>query len=104
MGQYRLTHAAEGDVQQILEYTLERWGPKQVGIYASKLDTCFEELGAFAALSKPWPGDPELRVTTCGRHYVFYLQGDPNVIVAVLHEKEDCVERVKHRLPPIGNE
>jgi len=46
MSCYRLTSGAESDTEQILRYTLRKWGAKQAARYAAQLETCLNQSDA----------------------------------------------------------
>jgi plasmid stabilization system protein ParE len=43
---------------------------------------------------------PDLRMVRCQHHYIFMLarQGSPAVVLAILHERMDLMERLATRL------
>ena len=47
---------------------------------------------------QPLSTQPLLRVVRCEHHYVFYLKKKTPVIIAVLHEKMDVMQRLAGRL------
>ena len=98
---YRLTAPAEEDLRKIARYTLAQWGERQSLHYAGLLEKRFQDIAAGhvqgRAVSKRWP---DLRVSHCEHHYIFYLQSEnkPPCIIAVLHQKMDLLQRLKRRL------
>ncbi|WP_031433637.1 type II toxin-antitoxin system RelE/ParE family toxin [Methylomarinum vadi] len=98
---YELTAAAEEDLRTIARYTLKEWGETQLWRYADLLEKRMEAIAEGAAHSRTFSKRfPEVWVTRCEHHYIFYLhpQGRVPQIIAVLHEKMDLVQRLKHRL------
>lgn len=101
MPAYELTAAAEEDLKNIALYTLKEWGEKQFLRYAELLEKHMEAIAAKSAHSRTFSQRyPEVRVSRCEHHYIFYLhpQGKPPRIIAVLHEKMNLLQRLKHRL------
>jgi plasmid stabilization system protein ParE len=97
------TPSAEDDLAAIARYTMQQWGKAQALKYAGLLDACFQRILSGSEVSKPvFPGDSSVRVCRCEHHYVFYLrqseQQNP-VVVAVLHERMDLMQRLRERLP-----
>lgn len=101
MPSYKLTPDAESDLLGIAKYTIKTWGVKQALRYEAALERCFSSLGQGSArTSTPLPHRPELSCCRCQHHYVFALheEGNPPVILAVLHENMDLVARLRERL------
>ena len=101
MPDYKLTPDAEADLLQIAIYTIETWGIEQAGRYEAAIVDCLAAIAHGTARSKrPMPHRPELLVTRCQHHLVFWLQEENTapLIVAVLHEKMDLLQRLRDRL------
>lgn len=98
---YILTQLAAGDLKDIARYTLNEWGKKQSLRYASLLEKRFQEIAAGAAISRSFSSlYPQIQVTPCEHHYIFYVHddGERPCILAVLHERMDLVSRLQDRL------
>ena len=98
---YELTPAAEADLREIARYTRRQWGEQQAQRYASLLETCFQGIAQNSVLSHTFSERyPQIRVTRCEHHYIFYLshEGMRLRIIAVLHENMDRVARIRGRL------
>ena len=98
---YELTEDADSDVEEIIRYTIRRWGEKQARQYADKLHRCFEKIAGKEVVSRPFSKKyPKALVTRCEHHYVFCLhpEGKPPRVFAVLHERMDMLVRLKKRL------
>ena len=98
---YELTPAAEADLQEIARYTLHQWGVRQARRYARLLEAGFRKIAEGCAVSKTFSERyPQVRVTRCEHHYVFYLHPDGQKprILAVLHENMDLLVRLGDRL------
>ena len=98
---YDLTPAAEADLEEIARYTTLEWGPEQATRYIDKLHECFQKIAKKRVIGKTFSKRfPNVSVTRCEHHYMFYLhvkQTKP-VIIAVLHERMDMLARLKDRL------
>ncbi len=98
---YILTAAAEADVRSIIRYTRKQWGDAQVRAYMAKLEAGITRLaagqGSFRDMSEIHPG---LRMSRCEHHYAFCLirEDEPSLIVAILHERMDLIQRLGDRL------
>lgn len=105
MSEYELTPAAEDDLLGIARYTMKTWGQVQAARYGGALASHFAALGRGVPwTSTPIEHRPELRSSRCQKHYVFSLQreGTCPLILAVLHEGMDLMERLRERLEPGG--
>ncbi|PTE13207.1 type II toxin-antitoxin system RelE/ParE family toxin [Pseudogemmobacter blasticus] len=92
MGQFRLTLQAEGDLDRIGAYTLEKWGMDQAIRYLTELDQTFAALAQTTALGKDRTDlRPGLISCSCNRHMIFFRrsgQGDVEIL-RILHERMD---------------
>ena len=99
---YELTSAAEADLEAIAEYTLRQWGAEQQARYAALLEAGFAYIADDSAIPRRFSeAYPQVLVTRCGHHYVFYLKPEGTSvprIIAVLHERMDLVARLHDRL------
>lgn len=88
--------AAIADIEEIAEYTIERWGRNQGRSYVAALRKDIESLTEFA-LRYPVheASEPKLRRMNSGHHLVFYRVTDQTVeIVRILHERMDVEEAI----------
>lgn len=98
---YELTADADSDLEEIIRYSIRKWGEKPAGQYADKLHQCFEKIARKEAVSRTFSETyANAFVTRCEHHYVFYLhpEGKRPRIFAVLHERMDMLVRLKARL------
>jgi toxin ParE1/3/4 len=98
---YVLTQLAAKDLKEIARYTLNLWGKKQSLQYANLLEKRFHEIVDRTAISRSFSNlYPQIRVTYCEHHYIFYVhdKGERPCILAVLHERMDLVSRLQDRL------
>lgn len=98
---YVVSNGAAADLRDITQYTLKTWSEEQRRAYIAALENRAEALakgeGVFRDMSFVMPG---LRMVLSGKHYIFCMpqEGKPSVILAILHERMDLLERLKHRL------
>jgi toxin ParE1/3/4 len=91
MNSYRLSRLAAADLQEIAEYTIERFGIMQARRYRDSLKTCFVQLASKPALGRR----VEQLMNGLQRfehqsHVVFYISEPENIlIVRVLHSSMD---------------
>lgn len=99
--QFKLTPDAKEDIGDIARYTVQKWGKPQAMKYAGLLDACFQKIAQNEAVSKAiFPDKKYIRVCRCEHHYIFYVRREGvAIILAVLHERMDLMERLKQRLP-----
>lgn len=98
---YDITPAARQDIRGIWVYTVEQWGERRADRYTGWLETCFQGLAEgrnrSGSFSKRFP---QVQVTRCQHHYVFYVQPEEQkpLVIAVLHERMDMLARLGERL------
>lgn len=98
---YEISKEAEKDWYSIVRYTLKKFGEGQVQKYTNSLLKCLNDLangvGEFKELNVS--GHPVL-MKRCQKHYIFALSqpDQPILIIAVLHEQMDLIQRLKKRL------
>jgi len=101
MPEYELSPAAERDLLEIASYTERTWGAQQADRYRAALKNHFRALVDGRGHSRQFlERRPELRVSRCEHHFVFFARAPDGVvtILAVLHEKMDLMVRLKDRL------
>ncbi len=92
MTEYELSPGAENDLYEIALYTIQTWGVEQADRYQAALKSHFRALGCNGVPVRVFlRRRPELRVSHCEHHYVFFLlrEGDCPLILALFHEKMD---------------
>lgn len=98
---YELIPAAEADLKAIARYTFDQWGKNQSLLYARQLENHFREIAARTARSRAFSQNyPEVRVSRCRHHYIFFIHSEGHLlrIIAVLHERMDMLHRLGSRL------
>ena len=85
----RISAEAEGDIDQIVAYTIQTWGWRQADRYLGKLEEGIELLVRNPSAGRSCDSIKSgLRRFEIGRHVIFYLPGSDGVlIVRVLHER-----------------
>lgn len=99
MATYDLSLAAEDDLRGIWRYTYDTWGIEQAERYFDQIEACCDAVGAGRARSRSFNQLPDdVRIHRCEHHYIVWLVGERPIIIAILHERMDFVQRLKHRL------
>lgn len=100
------TDSAKADIADIARYTTKQWGHRKALEYAVLLDKGFSKIANREDFSKPaLPDDDSVRVCRCEHHYIFYTRREESrkpIIIAILHERMDLLQRIKNRLPDPG--
>lgn len=90
------------DLSDIASYTAEKWGHEQALHYAELLNEKFNKIAKGRIFSKiAFPTYQNLRVCRCEHHYIFFMHPQKSskpIILAVLHERMNLLERLKERL------
>ena len=91
-GRYVLSPAAQADLEQIWDYTFDRWGVDQAEHYLRELQLVIELVAANPGIGKMCEEiRPGYRKLAAGSHVLFYRMTADNVIDVqrVLHERMD---------------
>lgn len=92
MAEFRLTPAAEGDLEAIWTYTLHQWSAEQADRYIDTLMDAFAEL-AQAPESAPACDQirPGYRRRNIGRHVIYFRTTTYGIVVVrILHDRMDA--------------
>lgn len=86
-----LSQEAADDLRDILQYTLERWGPSQVRAYQSILDQALSKLQHSPKLGRKRPElSADYRSLLAGQHVVIYRLTESTLyVVRILHQSGD---------------
>ena len=98
---YELTEEADTDLQEIVRYTISRWGIEQARKYEALLEGHFLAIGRNKIRTKDFfQNRPEVRVSRAEHHYVFHLvrEGKCPLILAVFHENMNLMAQLRKRL------
>lgn len=96
MAEYRLTPAAEHDLETIWTYTLRQWGVEQANRYTDILTEAFTEL---AHSPKTAPAcdyiRPGYRGRSVERHMIYFRITSYGIaIVRILHDRMDALRHL----------
>lgn len=85
----RLSRKARQDFIEILRFTGEQWGPKQLEVYRDKIDEALQAIGRSPELGHKRDDIPAThRAHLVGSHVVVYRIGDQGIgIVRILHQR-----------------
>lgn len=91
MAEYRLSPAAEHDLESIFEYTIRQWGIEQANRYTDLLTAAFEELSQSPSAA---PTCEHIRSgyrrRSVERHVIYFRITDYGIaVIRILHEKMD---------------
>lgn len=101
MSSFEITVEADEDLEGIVEYTADTWGFEQVRKYMAALERCMELLAKGDKFYRSGSDlYPDVRMVHCQHHYIFGLprRDKPFLIVAVLHERMELMQRLEKRL------
>ena len=92
MAEYRLTPAAEHDLETIWTYTLQQWGAAQAGRHTDMLMAAFADLAqspkTAAACDHIRPG---YRRRSVDRHMIYFrITAYGIAVVRILHDRMDA--------------
>lgn len=92
MGEYRLTPAAEDDLEAIWIYTVQQWGIEQANRYTDLLTAAFAEL---AQSPKTAPAcdhiRPGYRRWGVERHMIYFRATNYGIaVIRILHDRMDA--------------
>ena len=91
MAHFRLTPAAQSDLELIWDYTVENFGANQAIIYTDGLDSACRLLAEAPLINRPRPEyQPEVRIYPHAEHLIVYLiSGGVVEIIRILHASMD---------------
>jgi len=96
---FLLTRQAEQDLSDIWRYTYDKWGERQADDYLHKLESCFNKIATGQLqLRDLLDHSTKIKFIRCEHHYIFLIIKHKPIIIAVLHEKMDLLQRIKKRL------
>lgn len=92
MAEYRLTPAAEHDLEKIWLHTLEQWSAEQANRYLDLLTAAFVRLAHFPTLAPACDAiRPGYRRQSIGRHMIYFRITDYGIVVIrILHHRMDA--------------
>jgi len=92
MAEYRLTPAAERDLESIWRYTFRQWGVAQADRYIDFLTTTFAELADSPRMAPACDHiRPGYRRWSVERHMIYFRVTDDGIsVIRVLHDRMDA--------------
>lgn len=96
MAEFRLTPAAERDLELIWSYTAQRWGTVQAGRYTDALTAAFTELAQSPHIAPACDHiRPGYRCRRVERHMIYFRITTYGIaIVRILHERMDALRNL----------
>lgn len=84
--------AAVTDIDEIWDYTADRWGPDQADSYTDAIrDACYA-LARGTKHGRPAEVLPNFQKYLCGSHVVYFLDDPDHLnVIRVLHQRQDAV-------------
>jgi len=101
MNNYTLSKDAQADLREVARYTKRKWGKEQLAEYRKGLKTTFNAIGDNDVVPEKFSArHPQICVTKYRYHYIFYIAENVQkpIIIAVIHERRDIVNRLSERL------
>jgi len=91
LSHYRLTPAAQKDLEGIWLYSAQTWSAEQANRYADILEEAFGRLLAMPEIARERAEfDPPVRILPSARHLIVYrIENDHLVVLRVLGGKQD---------------
>jgi len=92
--------SALADIDDIWDYTVEKWGEDQAERYVDQIQAVSKDIADGSRSLRQLPEVPKIDgFARCEHHYIFVLR-DPETtsVVAVLHESMDMISRLKRLL------
>lgn len=92
MAEYRLTPAAERDLEAIWMYTHQQWGADQANHYTDTMTAAFAELAQLPTAAQACDHiRAAYRRKSVGRHAIYFrITAYGIAIIRILHEKMDA--------------
>ena len=100
MARYRFTNKAIDDLNQIWDYTCEKWSDVQAEKYYQMIIDGCEEIAASPGLGKNYSEiAQDLKGFKVGRHIIFYRKEELNelTVIRILHDQMDLKRRIKDK-------
>jgi toxin ParE1/3/4 len=96
MADYKLSVAAESDLDAIYNYTFETFGPRQADIYLESLGDAFRRLAGMPEVGRKADGlRPGLFRYLFQSHMIFYTNENDEIVTRrVLHARMDFGSRL----------
>jgi len=94
---YKLQPEAEKDLEDIWNYTVEKWGVEQAIRYVDELDLAFQLLARTPLISRERVEfTPPVRIHHHKKHLIVYLVRETNIIIVrVLHDSMEVETQLR---------
>jgi len=97
-GRFRLSPAADAQIDSIFTYTRKRWGDAQAEAYLRELFACFEGIAEGSIPGRPIPDTYGVHghYLRCGKHFIYWktLNDGSIGIAEILHERMNLGDRL----------
>lgn len=92
LGHYRLSPAAQADLEEIWLYSAETWSEDQAERYMDLLEEAFERLRAMPGIARERQEfTPPVRIHPAASHLIIYrIENDHLAILRILGGRQDC--------------
>ncbi len=99
MASYVFTDKAERDLENIIDYTVERWGTNQARQYIESLEQVAQSLASNADIGLKRDDLSEgLLSFPCRSHILYYLKNTHGVsIIRILHSSMDSAKHLEEK-------
>jgi toxin ParE1/3/4 len=96
MGEYRLSPAAQHDLELIWLHTNQQWGTKQANQYVDQLTEAFAALARIPEASRPCDHiRKDYRRRRVDRHIVYFRTTDYGIaVIRILHERMESAQHL----------
>ena len=82
--------AAEADIDEIWDYSADRWGPDQADSYIDAIQDACRALAQGTRQGRP-SVLPGLQKYSCGSHVVYFMDvADHLDVIRILHQRQDA--------------
>jgi toxin ParE1/3/4 len=89
-----LSDSAKADFRDILSYTWQMWGDRQVAEYRDVIDGALKAIAEKPEAGRQRSGS-DLLFSRAGRHLIFYRINGPRIfVIRILHERMDLDSRL----------
>lgn len=96
---FEIAPDADDDLRGIWLYTFDTWGEAQADRYFDQIVGCCAAIGDGEGQARRLELFPErVFFHRCRRHFIFYLEASPRLIIAILHERVDMLARLSDRI------
>ena len=83
--------AAEADIEEIWDYSADKWGADQADSYTDAIRDACHALAKGTKYGRPAEVLPEIQKYFCGSHVVYFLNHTDRLdVIRVLHQRQDA--------------